>query len=79
MDNWISVAERLPTPFVSVLVFMPNEHPLPTVHEGFVDRCGLWSVDNLRIWSDKVTHWMPMPLPPMEYLEKYLKGGADND
>ena len=42
MDNWISVAERLPTPFVSVLVFMPKEHPLPTVHEGFISDDRIW-------------------------------------
>ena len=39
--QWISVEERLPEPFVSVLVYRPGERPLPTVHEGFLARDGM--------------------------------------
>ena len=78
MPEWISVKERLPKPFLSVLVFMPGEEPMPTVHEGFVDGGGLWLSNHYLREPDEVTHWQPMPLPPAEYLEKYIKGGADN-
>ena len=31
---WYSTKEKLPDEFVSVLIYMPEEAPLPTVHEG---------------------------------------------
>ena len=34
--NWYALNERKPDPFVSVLVYMPSEDPLPTVHEGYM-------------------------------------------
>lgn len=64
MDEWISVEERMPKPFVSVLVYMPGERPLPTVHEGFLAREGVWYANHFDRDPDEVTHWMPMPEPP---------------
>lgn len=60
--RWISVEEALPQPFVSVLGYMPEEAPLPTVHECYYAdvRGGEW----YSMWcygTKKVTHWMPMP------------------
>lgn len=62
--KWISVEERLPEAFHSVLIHMPNEAPLPTVHEGYIGSDGVWrSVWYLHELED-VTHWMPLPMPP---------------
>lgn len=78
MAEWISVSERRPTPFVSVLVFVLGESPHPMVHEGFVNRAGEWITYNCpRVREPgEITHWMPMPLPPDEVLEYLLKKGA---
>lgn len=58
---WIPVTERLPKPFVSVLVHMPGEDPLPTVHEGFLTQDGRWYSNHFDRDPSEVTHWMPMP------------------
>lgn len=39
--RWIPVTERLPEPFVLVLVQMPGEKPFKTVREGFISRDGV--------------------------------------
>lgn len=41
-SEWVSVSERLPGPFISVLVQMPGEKPCPTVREGFITDEGIW-------------------------------------
>ena len=64
VQEWISVTERLPEPFVSVLVYMPGEEPFPTVHEGFISKDGIWQSEMLRREPGEVTHWKPMPQPP---------------
>ena len=68
--RWIPVTERLPKPYVSVLVlrqkfdgggcFQKIEHILPVYGGGFV-----WFMD-MSSWKSKVTHWMPLPEPPKE-------------
>lgn len=64
--KWISVKERLPEPFVSVLVHIPEEEPLPQVHEGFITPDGTWcSVLYVETYG-RVAHWMPMPEMPEE-------------
>lgn len=62
--RWISVDERLPEPFVSVLVYMPDERPLPPVHEGFLAREGMWYANHFDREPMEITHWMPLPEPP---------------
>lgn len=63
--RWVRVAERLPKPFESVLLYTPDEAPLPTVHEGYGDHEGAWH--RLSIFdASRVTHWMPMPSAPEE-------------
>lgn len=64
--KWISVEERLPKPFVSVLVQMPGEEPHPTVKEGYISNEGVWVGGHFRREPDEVTHWMPFPEPPKE-------------
>ena len=63
--EWIPVTERLPEPFVSVLVQMPGEEPFPTVREGFISNDGIWHSALYDREPDEVTHWMPLPEPPM--------------
>jgi hypothetical protein len=60
-DKWIPISERLPEPFVSVLVQMPEERPCPTVHEGFLTNNGTWYAGYFERESSEVAHWMPMP------------------
>lgn len=63
--RWIRAKERLPKPFESVLLYTPDEAPLPTVHEGYIDNEGDWH--RLTIFdASRVTHWMPMPSAPEE-------------
>lgn len=63
--EWISVEERMPQQFVSVLACIPCEHPLPMVKEAYFAN-GCWAT-RMAIFSDKdVSHWMPIPEPPGE-------------
>ena len=64
VQEWISVNDRLPEPFVSVLVQMPGEEPFPTVREGFISNDGIWQSAMFRREPGEVTHWMQMPQPP---------------
>ena len=64
VQEWISVQERLPEPFVSVLVQMPGEEPCPTVREGFISNDGIWQSAMFRREPGEVTHWQPLPQPP---------------
>ena len=64
--KWISVDERLPEQFVSVLVYMPDEYPCPTVHEGYLRPDGKWDAEHYTRTPDEVTHWANMPEPPKE-------------
>ena len=64
-QRWISVEDRLPEPFVSVLGYCPDEEPLPTVHECYVNGFGQWT-SSLVYGMGNVTHWMPIPDPPEE-------------
>ena len=64
VQEWISVDDRLPEPFVSVLVQMPGEEPFPTVREGFISKDGIWQSAMFRREPGEVTHWQPMPHPP---------------
>lgn len=64
--QWIPVSERMPEPFVSVLVQMPDEEPCPTVREGYLTNKGTWYAGYFERETSEVTHWMPLPEPPKE-------------
>ena len=59
--RWIPVSgQDLPKEFVSVLVCIPSENPLPTVKEAYlVD--GMWVTKAAYYMQQEVTHWRPMP------------------
>jgi hypothetical protein len=61
--KWIPVEERLPHEFVSVLVCIPCEHPLPTVQEAYLAG-GVWVTRTAFFDGKDVTHWMQLPEPP---------------
>lgn len=65
--GWIPVKEALPKPFESVLLHTPDEAPLPTVHEGYIDNKGGWHRTSV-FEAGYVTHWMPMPEVPNDEL-----------
>ena len=64
VQEWISVEDRLPEPYVSVLVNMPGEKPFRTVREGFISNDGIWQSAMIRREPGEVTHWKPLPEPP---------------
>lgn len=58
--RWVPVTEALPEPFMSVLGYIPDDAPLPSVHECYVDHGGMWH--GLAFYGNpKITHWMEMP------------------
>ena len=60
--NWISVDERLPDPFKTVLVY--------DTHTECV-RISLYRGTD-EVWRNgRISHWMPFPEPPT------MKGGAE--
>lgn len=63
---WISTKEQLPKPFESVLINIPCDHPLPTVHEGYLTGDEIWiSVYFHEAFTmDNVPFWKPLPEPP---------------
>ena len=63
-QGWISVEERLPKQWESVLVCCGDEDEIGT---DFIASNGRW-YEHIH---DTVTHWMPLPEPPK------MKGGAE--
>lgn len=63
--GWIRTAGEQPGMFVSVLMYVPGDHPLPVVHEGYLTGDNIWvSVYGEPYTIDEVPLWMPMPEPP---------------
>lgn len=63
--GWINSNERLPNPFESVLMCIPEDAPLPIVHEGYLTNEDIWvSLYHEAYTLDEVPFWMPMPEPP---------------
>jgi hypothetical protein len=70
--EWVSAKDRLPKPFISVLVYVPDEEPHPSVREGWVNPRGEWYGGGYDRIRDEVAAWKEMPEPPE------MKG-ADDD
>lgn len=67
MNDWISVKDRLPDIWESVLVFnidLPEEILLAHLSELGIWHCSCNCFDGSS--PDNVTHWMPLPEPPKE-------------
>ena len=63
LDNpWISVEEGLPESYVAVLVSCDNARVYQGWYDGRKDR---WYIAG-HMSSVPVTHWMPVPKPPVE-------------
>jgi hypothetical protein len=56
---WIAVGERLPEPWVNVLIAVRGEY----VFLGCVTTGGGWR-GHFDMTQEGVTHWMPLPKPP---------------
>lgn len=57
--KWIPVSERRPQDFVSVLGYMPDAYPFPSVRECYGVGYGFYFPALREI--HQVSHWMPMP------------------
>ena len=64
MNEWISVKDRLPEEFVSVLGFMRGVGDLPPVRECFLADGKFYFP--VMMDTNPISHWMPMPEPPKE-------------
>ena len=63
-SQWISIKDKMPDEFVSVLGFMEDEEDFPPVRECY-NVCGDFFFPALRE-VHPVSCWMPMPAPPTE-------------
>lgn len=65
-SEWISTKDRLPNQFESVLINIPGDSPLPTVHEGYLSPESIWISMTFKeaYIMEEVPFWMPMPEPP---------------
>ena len=64
--KWMPVTERLPETFKHVLVNIPGMTPHPTVQEAFLEKNGMWYSNGFRYSAEEITHWMPLPQPPVD-------------
>ena len=67
VQKWISVDERLPENFISVLGYMTDAGEFPPVRE-------CYTVGNAFFFPalgdiHPVSHWQPMPQPPKEGMQ----------
>lgn len=72
LGGWIPVSlGLLPEEYVSVLVCIPTEAPLPIVKEAYLAN-GSWSTKTWIYQRSEVAYWMHMPQPPEE-VQRWLK------
>ena len=57
VSDWIQCSERMPEHGDMVLVFNGNSIEIDALATGEFD---------FECWCDSVTHWMPLPAPPLE-------------
>lgn len=61
--KWKS-AKHPPESFISVLVYIPAEEPLPQVREGYISDDGVWVAGGYRRDPGEVVKWRYMPEAP---------------
>ena len=67
-DKWISVKDRLPEIGQFVDIYNSWEGRVPVVrYEGEGD----WSSQYMN-WTGRATHWMPLPKPPKEEVNRWI-------
>lgn len=65
VPKWISVKDRLPRNYISVLAYMPSLYPREQVHECYIGGDGKWYSSAVHgVKSEDITHWTPLPQPP---------------
>ena len=70
-NKWISGKEKLPPPGINVLVFDPvGASDNPNKKGVFIDSLGYMRRDannnnEVYAWPYGITHWMPLPKPPI--------------
>ena len=67
MSEWVSVKDKMPEPFVSVLGYMPDAAPFPEVRECYCtgDSDKKFFVPALSE-RHEISHWAELPEPPKE-------------
>jgi len=62
MTNWISVEDRLPVEDIWVLLYSDEEEE----QIGWLNKHGKFTTisDDRFLFSNEITHWMPLPNPP---------------
>lgn len=65
-ERWTRVSDIPPDPFESVLLYIPDNAPYPTVHEGYRTEDGSFVFSIAYNGGGKVTHWRHKPEPPEE-------------
>lgn len=68
IQQWIPVMERLPEPEVNVLAFNGD---YVFVSQYYCSHFASWDKEGHMVWvreqyAKDPTHWMPLPVPPME-------------
>lgn len=59
--EWKDPVTDPPEPFVSVLVYLPGDAPLPTVHEGYMADTGVWWAGHTFRLPQEIAEWADMP------------------
>lgn len=66
INDWVSVKDRLPKPYVKVLIFIKYPKGSSIELSYFVSRTECF--DNFH--TDYITHWQPLPQPPINEREE---------
>lgn len=65
--NWVACAERLPEQLADVLLcYIDQDAGGPIVDAGYRSRIDGWHLVGDQLVDGRVTHWMPLPAPPLE-------------
>ena len=65
-QKWISVEERLPEAYSTVLVVYKDAYGETSVGASILCNYADWIGHGFAMARDAVTHWMPLPEPPKE-------------